>query len=188
MKNYPSTSKENAFFFFAVYYCPAPRGTTIALAFVLFVSGVKAAVEDVRMHREDTKINNLRTIRLTRALKGTQLELHSQRTNDNGASSSKVVVVEETSTRWRDVRVGDLLVVHDGESFPADMLLLHSSLPEQVCFVQTTSLDGETNLKVRSGVPVVASNLDSSFDPSLVCVSWHPRVTSYSGAERATSQ
>ena len=50
---------------------------------------------------------------------------------------------------WKDVSVGQLLVVRDDELFPADLLCLWSELPEHVCFIKTTNLDGETNLKNR---------------------------------------
>ena len=50
---------------------------------------------------------------------------------------------------WKDISVGQLLVVRDDELFPADLLCLWSELPEQVCFIKTTNLDGETNLKHR---------------------------------------
>lgn len=50
---------------------------------------------------------------------------------------------------WRKVSVGQVLKVHDDELFPADLLCLHSSLPDGVCFIRTTNLDGETNLKIR---------------------------------------
>ncbi len=32
---------------------------------------------------------------------------------------------------------------------PADILLLHTSAPDGVCFVETANLDGETTLKQR---------------------------------------
>ena len=45
--------------------------------------------------------------------------------------------------------MGQLLLVRDDELFPADLLCLWSELPERVCFIKTTNLDGETNLKNR---------------------------------------
>ncbi len=41
---------------------------------------------------------------------------------------------------WKDVQVGQILLVRDGERMPADVLCLHADLPERVCFVKTTNL------------------------------------------------
>lgn len=54
---------------------------------------------------------------------------------------------------WHDVHVGDVLKVKDGELFSADLLCLHCALAERICYVTTTNLDGETNLKVKRCVP-----------------------------------
>jgi len=51
--------------------------------------------------------------------------------------------------KWRDVRVGHILKVEDEELFPADLLCLFSALEDQACFIKTTNLDGESNLKIR---------------------------------------
>ena len=56
---------------------------------------------------------------------------------------------KEEQIRWSGVKVGDMLKVQDGELFPADLLCLHCALPEQICYVTTVNLDGETNLKVK---------------------------------------
>ena len=56
---------------------------------------------------------------------------------------------EEKSRQWSDVKVGDVLKLHDGELVPADLLCLHCALDERICYVTTTNLDGETNLKVK---------------------------------------
>ena len=40
------------------------------------------------------------------------------------------------------MRVGQVLRVQDDELFPADLLCLHSALPDKACFIKTTNLDG----------------------------------------------
>lgn len=39
---------------------------------------------------------------------------------------------------------GDILVLKDGESLPADVLVLACSDSDGTCYVDTSSLDGET--------------------------------------------
>uniref|UniRef100_A0A0R3S4T8 PhoLip_ATPase_N domain-containing protein n=1 Tax=Elaeophora elaphi TaxID=1147741 RepID=A0A0R3S4T8_9BILA len=50
---------------------------------------------------------------------------------------------------WEQVIVGDFIHVSLNEIIPADILLIRSSDPDGVCFVNTSNLDGETNLKQR---------------------------------------
>lgn len=99
-------------------------GSTFALVFVLLVAAIKAVVEDSKRHEEDRTLNN-----------------------------SVAHVVGEagkvTDKKWEDVKVGEILQVHDEESFPADLLCIYSDLPDDVCFIKTANLDGETNLKIR---------------------------------------
>ncbi|KAL8437181.1 hypothetical protein ACSSS7_001160 [Eimeria intestinalis] len=51
--------------------------------------------------------------------------------------------------RWRDVQLGDIIVCFKNEAFAADMILLGSSDPKGLAFIETSSLDGETNLKLK---------------------------------------
>ncbi|KAF8582656.1 phospholipid-translocating P-type ATPase [Ramaria rubella] len=60
-------------------------------------------------------------------------------------------------TIWEDVRVGDFVKVRNNESIPADILICATSEDENVAFVETKNLDGETNLKSRHAVQALSS-------------------------------
>ncbi|VEN60138.1 unnamed protein product, partial [Callosobruchus maculatus] len=54
-----------------------------------------------------------------------------------------------TTQKWRNIKVGDIVRVRCDEAFPADLVLLSSSDPDSVCYIETSNLDGESNLKIR---------------------------------------
>ena len=64
-------------------------------------------------------------------------------------------------TIWKDVKVGDIIVVRNQEFFPADVVLLTSSSKGGSCYIETSNIDGETNLKIRSSVPKISSWLQA---------------------------
>ncbi|CAK0743492.1 hypothetical protein CVIRNUC_001474 [Coccomyxa viridis] len=99
-------------------------GSSLALGFVLVVAAIKAIWEDAKRHQEDRRTN---------------------------ASVAHRYMPDGTiqDIKWRDVRVGHILKVEDEELFPADLLCLYSALEDDACFIKTTNLDGESNLKIR---------------------------------------
>jgi phospholipid-transporting ATPase len=101
-------------------------GRTVSLfplLFVLCVTAIKDGYEDWRRHRSDRKENN----REVKVLQGGQFQ----------------------DKKWKDIRVGEVLKIHATETIPCDMVLLGTSDPSGIAYVQTINLDGESNLKTR---------------------------------------
>ncbi|PQE18932.1 phospholipid-transporting ATPase protein [Rutstroemia sp. NJR-2017a BVV2] len=116
---------------------PTNQYTTIGpLILVLLVSAGKEAVEDYRRKTSDKSLNNSKA----RVLRGSQF----------------------TDTKWINVAVGDIVRVESEESFPADIVLLASSEPEGLCYIETANLDGETNLKIKQAIPETCVMVSSS--------------------------
>ncbi|ODV80628.1 putative phospholipid-transporting ATPase [Suhomyces tanzawaensis NRRL Y-17324] len=72
---------------------------------------------------------------------------------DNNFTNSDLMKrynLKEYTTKWSDVKVGNIIRINENEWVPADVLLLTTSNQEtQEAFVETMALDGETNLKSK---------------------------------------
>uniref|UniRef100_A0A8C7DY96 Phospholipid-transporting ATPase n=1 Tax=Oncorhynchus kisutch TaxID=8019 RepID=A0A8C7DY96_ONCKI len=66
-------------------------------------------------------------------------------------------VNKKKTTGIGHVAVGDIVKVTNGQHLPADMVIVSSSEPQAMCYTETSNLDGETNLKIRQGLPLTAS-------------------------------
>ncbi|KAI9284134.1 hypothetical protein BC943DRAFT_338398 [Umbelopsis sp. AD052] len=60
--------------------------------------------------------------------------------------------VKWKETLWQDVKAGDYVLLKNDEPVPADVIILSSSEPDGICYVETKNLDGETNLKMRKSL------------------------------------
>jgi magnesium-transporting ATPase (P-type) len=107
--------------------------TLIPLICVVLVDGIFAAFEDFGRHKADREAN-----------------------------SSLVSCFDRTTCsfydcEWANLQVGDFVKIKSREKIPADMLILgvaeKGPVPQGICYVETKSLDGETNLKIRHALP-----------------------------------
>lgn len=95
----------------------------------------------------------------------------SPNANENGINNNNdddLVDVDTSdphwrSTAWEDVRVGDFIKIRADEQFPGDIIICATSEPEDICYVETKNLDGETNLKSRRNISIL-SHLRSAED------------------------
>ncbi|RLN53468.1 hypothetical protein BBJ29_005045 [Phytophthora kernoviae] len=87
--------------------------------------------------------------------------------------------------------LGDIIKILNYEAIPADMLLLAVSEPDPnaptgICFVETKSLDGETNLKVRQALSCTFSQLSdpralAQLPGRVICEKPNHDVNNFSG-------
>ncbi|XP_043252850.1 probable phospholipid-transporting ATPase IA isoform X4 [Colletes gigas] len=146
---------------------PTGRYTTLVpLIFILSVSALKEIVEDIKRHRADDEIN-MREVEVLR----------------NG---------QWQWIQWRNVAVGDVVKVHNNNFFPADLILLSSSEPQGMSFIETANLDGETNLKIRQAHPDTASYLDTAelmnLHANVQCEAPNRHLYEFNGVLRETNK
>ena len=135
----------------------------LPLLLVLSTTAIKDLYEDWQRHLSDKRVNNL-SCRIFSPAKG----------------------VFEVK-RWREVVVGDLVQLEDGEQVPADLLLLQTSNSSGKCNVETQNLDGETNLKSKyavSGVPMAEPFPSEVFHCVLTCDAPTSQVDAFHGSLR----
>ncbi|XP_024919272.1 probable phospholipid-transporting ATPase IA isoform X7 [Cynoglossus semilaevis] len=131
----------NAFFLFIALLqqipdvSPTGRWTTLVpLLFILVVAAVKEVIEDLKRHKADNVVNK----KECQVLRNRAWEI----------------------VHWEKVEVGDVFRVNGSDFVPADAVILSSSEPQGMCYIETSNLDGETNLKIRQGLPLTAEIKD----------------------------
>eukprot|EP01080_Neovahlkampfia_damariscottae_P012324 gene12324-5998_t len=122
-------------------------GGILTVAAVLLIQMVKDFVDDVFRFIDDQKIN-----------------FQKCKIFQNGEWKQK---------RWQNIKTGDILKIENMEQFPCDLVLLDSSDTNGSCFVETSGLDGETDLKYRRVSDLTFNLFDhielKDFNFSIVC-------------------
>ncbi|KAK9408713.1 phospholipid-transporting ATPase ID-like [Crotalus adamanteus] len=134
--------------------------TVVPLVLVLTVSAVKDAMDDVNRHANDKQVNN-RPVKVL----------------INGSLKEDL---------WLNVEVGDIIKLENNNFVTADVLLLCSSEPHSLTYIETTELDGETNLKVKQALTVTAAlggdlQALSSFNGEIRCEAPNNRLGRFTG-------
>lgn len=99
----------------------------VPLAFVLTVTMIKEAIDDIQRRRRDRESNN---------------ELYE-------------VIQKSQMVLSKDLKVGDLIKLSKGARIPADAVLLQTNEATGEAFIKTDQLDGETDWKLRVSPPII---------------------------------
>uniref|UniRef100_A0A8B9IZG4 Phospholipid-transporting ATPase n=1 Tax=Amazona collaria TaxID=241587 RepID=A0A8B9IZG4_9PSIT len=95
----------------------------VPLGFVLAVTVIREAAEEIRCYMRDKEVNSQIYSKLT--ARGT------------------------VKVKSSNIQVGDLIIVEKNQRVPADMIFLRTSEKNGSCFLRTDQLDGETDWKLR---------------------------------------
>ncbi|NXW82688.1 AT8B3 ATPase, partial [Alopecoenas beccarii] len=157
----------NVYFVFVILLQTFPEVSTLPwytlllpLSCLLTIRGLRDLIDDIGRHQSDRNINS----RPCEILSGKSFRWQ----------------------KWRDICVGDIVRLHKESFVPADMLLLCSSEPSSLCYVETADIDGETNLKFRRALLVTHQELVSeesmaAFDGEVTCEEPNSRMHSFTG-------
>ena len=74
-------------------------------------------------------------------------EDYKRKKSDRQENMKLTQMLDGSMTEWRQLRVGNIVKIHRNEYIPADILVLNTSEPKGLCFIETKNLDGETNMK-----------------------------------------
>ncbi|NXQ57227.1 AT8B3 ATPase, partial [Anthoscopus minutus] len=160
----------NVYFVFVILLQTIPEISTLPwytllfpLSCLLIIRGIRDLIDDIGRHRSDRSINS----RPCEILAGKSFRWQ----------------------KWCDICVGDIVRLHKDSVVPADLLLLCSSEPSSLCYVETADIDGETNLKFRQALLVTHQELRSeesmaAFDGRVTCEEPHSRLHSFTGTLR----
>ena len=73
---------------------------------------------------------------------------------DKQQNEEKCDIYNPYTNKWEETQsgklyVGDIISVLENETFPADIIVIDSNLPEGICYIETGTLDGEKTLKLK---------------------------------------
>ncbi|KAF2103894.1 P-type ATPase [Rhizodiscina lignyota] len=129
--------------------------TIIPLLFFVALSMGKEGYDDFRRYKLDKTENN-RDADVLHAYQPVEAsEVHSQ------GASNPVAPIHWAKKKWHDLQVGDIVKLDRDDPAPADLVLLHSDGPNNIAYIETMALDGETNLKGKQATTEVAKRCDS---------------------------
>jgi magnesium-transporting ATPase (P-type) len=127
----------------------------LPLAFILTVSAVRAAYEDYNRHVSD----EIEGSKIYRVYDGYNRQFVTKKSKDIVVGD----IIQMVTTHKTNDEEGNEFSMNDASTpssvnysstFPADLLFLASSHEKGHCFVETSSLDGESSLKLKAAIPL----------------------------------
>ncbi|XP_062211171.1 phospholipid-transporting ATPase 1-like [Phragmites australis] len=133
------------------------------LLFVLFVTAIKDGYEDWRRHRSDR--------------------------NENNREALVLQYGDFRLKKWKNICAGEVVKILSNETMPCDMVLLGTSDPNGIAYIQTMNLDGESNLKTRYARQETTSMIcDGSYSGLIKCEQPNRNIYEFTATMELNSQ
>jgi phospholipid-translocating ATPase len=157
--------------------------TIIPLLIFVCISMAKEGYDDLRRYRLDREENE----RLALVLDDQAIMQSSAKEGETTESAEDPEKGWRTK-QWQEIAVGDVVLLHRDCPAPADLVILHSNDVDGNAYVETKSLDGETNLKLKKPLvglaercqdPQAIANLETVFvaeDPNADLYKFEGRI------------
>ena len=137
----------NIFFLICAILFSIPKITPVdantsyaAFVVVQVISLIRTGIENYKKYRYDSSYNN---------------------------STSRVFDIQTkqfVDKPWKNIILGEIVKVTKDSEIPADLLIIKSSNDNGYCYLQTSNLDGETNLKPREALTSYHSSITHERD------------------------
>ncbi|KAI8558557.1 hypothetical protein RHMOL_Rhmol04G0104100 [Rhododendron molle] len=124
-----------------------PASTWGPLIFIFAVSATKEGWDDYNRYLSDEKANEKEVWVVKRGIK--KLVWHS----------TVFCCLFDGNIQAQDIRVGNIVWLRENDEVPCDLVLVGTSDPQGLCYVETSALDGETDLKTRV-IPAACMGID----------------------------
>ena len=92
-----------------------------------------------------------------------------QRSKLDKEQNSDIIEVYDNNGFWKKeksglLNMGDMVKIYKDFSFPADLVLIDSDLNNGICYIETGTLDGEKNLKIKNSLEFTKGKLNKLND------------------------
>jgi magnesium-transporting ATPase (P-type) len=194
----------------------APYTTLAPLSIVISVSLVAEFCADIKRHRSDEETNNAECIILRRSddinrdngamrdasiIGGKDVIVKISRNTIRKSSSRSIASIDDASftkesphlvqiafqkIKRMNIRQGHIILIRNRDQVPADTIILASSGENGCAYIETSSIDGETNLKLRNS-PAIPSK-DQNNEKTTNSSHRDGDVGTFQSLERATKE
>jgi len=133
----------------------SPLASLVPVAWTMSMGIIFELIADIRRWKQDNKTNGQQIERVTKDSKG-QL------------TPNKV--------KSQQLKVGDVILMNDGQMVPADCLVLSTDDSIGQCYISTSNLDGERNLKPKLAPKMTQNSLTDNEAVTFSCMEPHKDI------------